>query len=72
MIELKKVLQNNPDNRDARLLLGEVSLLTGEAAAAEKELRRAQELGIPREKLIIPLGRALLAQGQRGRRSGGA
>ncbi len=63
-IELKKVLQSNPDNRDARFLLGQVSLLTGEAAAAEKELRRAQELGIPRDSVVVPLGRALLAQAE--------
>ena len=62
-IELKKVLQSHPDNRDARFLLGEISLLTGEAAAAEKELRRAQELGIPKGNVVLPLGRALLAQG---------
>src|SRR5262249_23687075 len=63
-IELKKVLQRNPDNPDARFLLGDVSLLTGEAAAAEKELRRAQDLGVAADKVAIPLGRALLIQGR--------
>jgi putative PEP-CTERM system TPR-repeat lipoprotein len=63
VIELKKVLQKHPDNRDARFLLGEVSLLVGEPAAAEKELRRAQQLGISKDNVVIPLGQALLDQG---------
>jgi len=63
-IQLKKVLQSNPENREARVLLGEISLLVGEPAGAEKEFRRAQELGVPRDNIIVPLGRAILAQGE--------
>jgi putative PEP-CTERM system TPR-repeat lipoprotein len=62
-IELKKLLQKHPDHREARFLLGETSLLIGEAAAAEKELRRAQDLGVPRERVVVPLGQAIVNQG---------
>jgi putative PEP-CTERM system TPR-repeat lipoprotein len=62
-IELKKVLQHDADNREARFQLGQVSLLTGEAAAAEKELRHALDLGVPKDQVIVALGRALLDQG---------
>ena len=64
VIQLKKVLQRNPGNRDARLLLGNMSLLIGQAAAAEKELRHARELGIPKDNVIISLGQALVDQGE--------
>jgi putative PEP-CTERM system TPR-repeat lipoprotein len=63
VIELKKVLENNANNKDARLLLGQVSLAAGQVAAAEKELRRAHELGMPFDQVVIPLGQALLVQG---------
>lgn len=63
-IELKKILEKNPDNQNARLRLGELSLLTWDADAAERELRRARELGIPADEIAIPLGRALLMQGR--------
>jgi putative PEP-CTERM system TPR-repeat lipoprotein len=63
MIELKKVLQHNANNKDARFLLGQISLSAGDFAAAEKELRRAYELGVPFDQVAIPLGQALLTQG---------
>jgi putative PEP-CTERM system TPR-repeat lipoprotein len=63
-IELKKVLQNDPNNANARLLLGQVMLATGEVASAEKELRQAYDLGVPFDQLAVPLGQALLAQGK--------
>ena len=63
VIELKKALQGNPDNRDARLLLGKVSFVTGDIEAAEKELRRAEELGARPEEVLVPLGKTLLLLG---------
>jgi len=64
VIELKNALQNDPQNADARLLLGETYLQLGDGAAAEKELRAAERHGIEPEKTIIPLGRALLLRGR--------
>lgn len=62
MIELKNVLQEDPSNSQARLELGKLYIATGQSAAAEKELRRAQQLGIPAREVVIFLGRAMMRQ----------
>lgn len=64
IIQLKNVLQQNANNVEARALLGQVYLDTGDAPSAEKELRKAQSLGLPRAELMPPLGKALLMSGQ--------
>ena len=64
VIQLKNALQQNPDNRDARRLLGEVYIEQADAVSAEKELRRALQLGTPSTELVILLGRSMLLQGQ--------
>jgi putative PEP-CTERM system TPR-repeat lipoprotein len=63
-IDLRAVLQADPDHAQARLLLGVASLETGDGAGAEKELRRAKELGIPAERVVVPLASALTATGR--------
>jgi cellulose synthase operon protein C len=63
IIDAKSVLQKEPDNRDARLLLGRASVLVGDGASAEKELRRAIELGASESEVLVDLGRAMLQQG---------
>ena len=60
MIELKNVLAQDPRNAGARVLLAQAELELGDAAAAEKELRRAEELGVPAETVRIPRARALM------------
>ena len=62
IIDLKNALQQNPKNSEARLLLGNIYVEMREGAAAEKELRRAQELGIKHSSLSIALAKALLYQ----------
>ena len=64
VIELKNVLKNNPKHADARSLLGQVYVALGAAPAAEKELRKAQELGSKDPKLATALARAALLQKQ--------
>lgn len=64
IIELKNAIQKNPDSPQARLLLGQVYLKTGQGAAAEKELTRAEKLGVSRETLKPLLGDALLMMGE--------
>ncbi len=64
IIELKNALQKNPENRDARILLGQLYVETGNGASAEKELQRAKDLGADRNAWLIPLARAYLLQGQ--------
>ncbi|WP_374580734.1 XrtA/PEP-CTERM system TPR-repeat protein PrsT [Pseudoduganella sp.] len=62
IIQLKNLLQQEPGHGAARRLLGELHLAQGDAASAEKELRRALALGQPRAELLPPLVRALLGQ----------
>lgn len=64
VIELKNVLQQNPENATARHLLGKALLEAGDVAGAEIELRRAWELGAPRDELAPLLAEALLYSGQ--------
>ncbi len=64
MIELKNILGQNPNNIEARRLLGEVQLETGNSAGAEKELRHAIKLGLAKEAVLLPLAEALQQQGK--------
>jgi len=63
VIELKNALQKNPNNAQARWLLGEIYVELGQSAEAEKELLKAKELGVAEESLKVRLGKALLSQG---------
>jgi len=67
VIQLKNALLADPANKEARLLLGQAYLTQKDGLSAEKELRRAQELGAAREDVLAPLGRALLMTGQNGK-----
>lgn len=64
VIELKNALQAQPDHAPARILLGRVYLQVGDAAAAEKELSRAQALGAARSEWLLELAQAHLGMGQ--------
>ena len=63
-IKLQNLLQKTPNDRDARQRLGLLNLEWGNGPLAEKELRRAIELGVPQETLQFPLAEALLMQGK--------
>jgi len=63
LIELKNALQKDPDNTQARFLTGQLYLTLGDGATAEKELRRASELGMGEETIQTPMARAYLMQG---------
>ncbi|HSO48612.1 MAG TPA: XrtA/PEP-CTERM system TPR-repeat protein PrsT, partial [Rhizobiaceae bacterium] len=54
IIQLNNVLQKQPENGEARLLLGRSSLMIGDAPSAEKEFRKALEFGQP-PAVVIPL-----------------
>lgn len=64
IIELKNALQKNPNSVQARLLLGQIYLKNGMGHEAEKEFRRALELGANREAHLPQLGEALLSMGE--------
>lgn len=62
MIELKNALQRDPENAEARLLLGRMHLLLGDGDSAEKELKAAERYGSPPETTLVHMGRAMLLQ----------
>jgi len=64
VIALKNALEQSPDNGEARLLLGRLYLDVQQGEAAQKELERAKDLGVPEERVVVDLLRADLLQGR--------
>jgi len=64
IIELKNLLQKNPESAQGRYLLGKALMEAGDLAGAEIELRRGWELGAPRDQLAPLLAQTLLNSGQ--------
>lgn len=63
-ITLRDLLQRDPGDPAARLLLARLYLDLGQGAAAAQELERAARLGVPPEGLRVLQVDALLKQGQ--------
>ena len=61
IIELKNLLQQSPDSREGRFLLGKVLLETGDAAGAELQLQRALDAGYADNEVLPLLARAMIA-----------
>jgi putative PEP-CTERM system TPR-repeat lipoprotein len=64
MIELKNAVANSPENGEARLALGVLHVDTSDYVSGEKELRKALALGMDKNRVLPPLGRALEQQGK--------
>lgn len=64
IIELRNLLANEPNNREARRLLARTFLDNGQPGPAEDEIRKLVEQGVDKETLLPELGRALLLQGK--------
>ncbi|MCB1679156.1 MAG: PEP-CTERM system TPR-repeat protein PrsT [Halioglobus sp.] len=64
VIELKNALQQDADQPQARLLLGQAYFELGDYPEASKELSRASELGAADETVLPPLAQALLARNE--------
>lgn len=62
MIEWRNLLTINPDHAEARLKLGNLYLEMDNGSAAEKELARAQKLGLGSADLSLGIVRAMLLQ----------
>lgn len=61
-IELKTLLQQRPNDIQARWLLGNVYLDVEDGASAEKELRTAASLGLAEDSVLPAIARALILQ----------
>lgn len=64
IIQLKNVLQKDPDNVEARYLLGTIYYETSDPKSAEKEFRRALSLGMSPDKVLPTLGKTLFILGE--------
>ena len=62
VIQLKNVLQAQPDNAAARTLIGRAYVELGDGATAEKELGLALEVRSDDTPIAVPLGQALIMQ----------
>ncbi len=64
VIQLKAALQKDPKHGPSRLLSAKAYNDVGDFASAEKEARKALELGVNADQANMELARALLGQGQ--------
>lgn len=64
MIEYRNAVKNDPNNAAARYNLGKMQLASGDAVAAEKELKAARDLNYDITAIVPALGQAYLAQGK--------
>ena len=64
IIQLKNAIQKQPENGEARLLLGQSTLAVGDPATAEKEFRRAAEYGQPPSVVVPWIAQAMLGTGE--------
>jgi cellulose synthase operon protein C len=64
IVHLKNLLQKAPKSAEARLLMGQALLDSGDSAGATVELRKALDLGVSESETLPVLARALLAHGE--------
>ncbi len=67
IVELKAAIQKQPDSAEARMLLGQAYLETGDYDSADKEFTKARELGAPADRLTPLHARLLLMTGAHAR-----
>ncbi|MSQ59051.1 MAG: PEP-CTERM system TPR-repeat protein PrsT [Betaproteobacteria bacterium] len=63
-IQLKNALQKETNHKEGRFLLGQTLTETGDMAGAEKEFRRALDLGYDKERATPQLARTVFEQGK--------
>jgi len=62
VIQLRNAIRSDPDNVEARILLGQYALRRGDAPGAEKEFREARKRGASEDKVLMPLAQAYMLQ----------
>lgn len=62
LIDLKNLVQAEPDNARARALLAQALLATGDVTAGELEIQKAKELGAPMDLVRVSSCRVLIAR----------
>jgi len=62
IIQMKNAVRANPDNPEVRIVLGQLYNRTANPVSAEKEFRRALQLGAEKQGLMVDLGKSLLMQ----------
>ncbi len=67
IIQLKNALQKEPNNAEARYLLGLASLENGDLVSAEVELSKARDAGLQSDDLQVALARTLMVKGEAGK-----
>ncbi len=64
VIQLKNLLQKNPDSGPARLLMGRALVESGDPGNAIVEFRKAQELRVPDDDVLPEMARAMMLTGE--------
>lgn len=64
IIELKNAVRVDPDNSEARVILAEQYLRTGDPSAAQRELETARSRGFDENRIATPLTQAYYLQGR--------
>lgn len=67
IVELKTLLQEQPSNQEAHVLLGKAHFVSAAYADAEKELTKARSQGAADEQTLPLLAKTLLKRGQAGK-----
>jgi cellulose synthase operon protein C len=62
VIDLKNLVESEPQNAKARALLGRALVQSGDVQAGAIELQKARDLGAPPEMVLVPECRVLVAQ----------
>jgi cellulose synthase operon protein C len=64
ILQLKNALQVDPSMLPVQVLLGRALLANGDVVAAEVAFSEALRLGVDRSEVVVPLARAVIAQGK--------
>ncbi len=64
VIDLKDLVDTEPQNARARALLGQALVESGDIQAGAIEIQKAKDLGAPKDMIIVPECRVLLAKSE--------